>query len=305
MVDAAEILNLRHPEDLEAIVEVTIGDAVDEGQVLTSRGRRVRAPVDGVVVAIDGGRIVIRENPLELDLVAGMPGFVVEVRPRRGAVIQTSGAVLQGVWGNGKRAVGAIQMEPDDGLELIQGDDIDMRWRGAIVVTRRPLSELGMQIMEEQDIAGVVAPSLDSTLMHAALNFGRAILLTEEIGDIRMSVAVQNFLTDILEESPNLRGSLDAVEPSVMEARRPELLMNVQQRAGEDPRPPRAVDRLRPGMSIRVTRAPYAGQSGVVEGLPEQAAAVEGGLRVPVASVRLTTGEVVTIPIANVEAFAG
>jgi hypothetical protein len=58
-------------------------------------------------------------------------------------------------------------------------------------------------------------------------------------------------------------------------------------------------------MSIRVTRAPYAGQSGVVEGLPEQAAAVEGGLRVPVASVRLTTGEVVTIPIANVEAFAG
>lgn len=305
LVDAADILKLRNPADLEAIVSVSVEEFVEAGQALTSRGRRVRSPVDGIVASITDGRIIIREQPGEVELIAGMPGFVVEVRPRRGAVIQTAGAVMQGVWGNNQRAVGAIRMEPDEGLELIQGDDINLRWRGAIVVTRQPLSELGLQVMEEQDIAGVVAPSMDSTLLNAAMSFSRAILLTEGFGEARMGVAVQNFLTEIIENNPNIRGSLDAVQPSVMEARRPELLMNIRLRDSEEPRPPRTADRLRPGMSVRVTSPPYVGQSGVIEAVPAQPEQIDGGLRVPVVHLRLTAGEIVTIPIANVELFAG
>ncbi len=310
IVEAASALGLRNPDDLNAMMLAEVGDMVIAGDAIAGRnprrGARALAPVDGVIVGLDRGRIILREAPEEVDLVAGMQGFVVEVRPRRGAVIQATGAVLQGVWGNNQRAVGAIRMEPPDGLEFIQGSEINLEWRGAIVISRTALGPTAFAIMEEQDIAGVIAPSMDSTLIDAALSFNRAILLTEGFGAQRMSVAVQGFLSRLLEENINVRGSLDAVLPGMLEARRPELLVNLPVRSGEDePRSPRSADRLRAGMSARVTMPPYQGQTVTIEEIPRNPVQIDGGMRMRIARVQLAGGESITVPIANLEVFAG
>src|SRR5210317_1829453 len=66
IVEAAELLRLRKPQDLGALMLVEIGDTVEEGQVIAGsnpkRGRRAFAPVDGVVVGVDAGRVIIREK---------------------------------------------------------------------------------------------------------------------------------------------------------------------------------------------------------------------------------------------------
>ncbi|MEM6530408.1 MAG: hypothetical protein AAF653_19065, partial [Chloroflexota bacterium] len=219
VVDVAALLR-RRPDQLAELLTVDVGDAVAEGDRLTTRGRRALAPVFGTVAGIEAGRIIIREDAEEVEVVAGMAGWITGIRPRRGAIIQAAANVVQGIWGNNRRAVGAIRIEPEDGIEFIQGDSINLQWRGSIVITRRPLSEAGLSIMEEQDIAGVIAPGIDSTLIDAALQTERAIMLTEGFGDTRLSLSTLNFITETLEANRNIRGTLDAVTPDPLEVRR-------------------------------------------------------------------------------------
>ncbi len=308
IVDAAEDLRLKDPDDLNVFLLAQRGERVSAGDAIAGRnprrGRRAFSPADGIIAGVTDGRIIVREFAAGVEVVAGMRGFVVSIRPRRGAVIQTTGAVLQGIWGNGQRAVGAIRLEPEDGLDFIQGDDINLQWRGSIVITQQPLTELGLQVMDEQDIAGVIAPSMDATLLDSVLTYNRAVMLTEGFGQARMSVPTFNFLEQTVTDNPNIRGSLDAVLPGMAQARRPELLMNVQLNRGEEPPAPRSIRRLQPGMAVRVTRPPFAGQTGRVDTVLDAPAMLPGGLNVPAATVTLTSGETATIPIVNLELFA-
>lgn len=309
IVNAAEALRLRNPADLNALMLVEIGDQVTEGQAIAgrnpTRGRRALSPVEGVLVAVTNGRMIIRAVPEKIELQAGIRGEVVELYNRRGVVIQTSGAVVQGVWGNERRAVGRLRMEPADGIEFVEGDAINLEYRGAIVITKNPLAYTSLVIIQEQNIAGVIAPSMDSSLMPAVLELDRAVLLTEGFGDMPMSTVVVSMLTNLLDGQPNLQATLDAVMPSALGARRPEMLVNVPIKEGERPRTPRTEQQIAPGVAVRVTRAPYTGQTGKVTAVLDVPKPLENGLRVPGAIVEFAGGESVLVPTANLEIFAG
>jgi hypothetical protein len=309
VLHASEMMRLSHRQNLEDYLLVEVGDVVEEEQALAStrndpkRGRRVYSPVYGVVAGIDAGRIVIREMTEQLELVAGMAGYVVDVRAGRGVVVETSGAVLQGVWGNNHRSVGNLKMAPEQGMEYIEGGVINLEWRGSIVITRRSLAETGLVIMEEQDIAGVIAPSMDSTLIDVVRQMNRAVLLTEGFGDIPMSRPVYSMLEDITEKFFNVQATVDAVVPNDAVARRPEALSNVPIKQGEEPRMLEPSARFHKNARVRISRAPYGGQTGVIADLPPTPQAIGNGLRVPSAQVELTGGERVMIPLANLELF--
>lgn len=309
IVDAAEILRLRRPEQLteKELLLVNVGDTVEEDQALAgknpNRGRRAFSPVDGVVVGIEAGRIIVKEHPEEIQLVSGMRGYVAEVREGRGIIIETAGAVLQGVWGNDKRTIGVLRMEPDDGMEFIQGDSINTEWRGAVVVTRRPLTVTNFIIMDDQDIAGVIAPSMDASLVDVALSMNRAVLLTEGFGNMNMSNVVSTMLTDITKQYMNAQTTVDAVRPSSLMARLPEMLINVPIKEGEEPRMLQPSVRLRRGMRVRLTQSPYVGQVATVRDLPQQPIALDNGMQVACVQVETAGGEIIYVPVPNVELF--
>lgn len=81
-------------------LKVTTRDVL-AGPVGVAR-RLVRAPVDGRVVLIEAGQILLEVAGYTRRLQAGLPGKVVDLVPERGVVIQNAGALIQGVWGNGK-----------------------------------------------------------------------------------------------------------------------------------------------------------------------------------------------------------
>jgi hypothetical protein len=297
LLNAAEFFNLRPNADLNALLQVAIGDLVGQGQVVAQRGRRkLLSPIDGYVRRVEQGRIIMQEEASPIDLEAGLNGTVVDVRRGRGVVIETYGAVLQGVWGNNRRAIGPLRPEPRAGIESFLIDAIDTQYRGAIIFTRRPLSVPILNLVEEQGFSGVIAPSMESGMIEMAMEASTALLLTEGFGSQRMSTANSSFL----EGFEGRQATMDALLPAPMEMRRPEVVINVPL-ADNRPPAPNVNLALQPGMTVRLARGSAPSVTGTVVDLPKIPILLENGLQVFCAQVEVNTGEKLMVPLANLE----
>ena len=309
VIDVAARLRLRKPEQLEDIMHVGVGDPVEAGQLLAGKAGRgkkernnrrgVRSPIHGTVAYVGAGRIILRAVSEPIIVEAGLTGQVVEVRRGRGAVIEGYGAVVQGVWGNDRRALGTLRLEPEDGFEHIYTEDLGSPFRGAIIVTRRPLRALALKILAEQELAGVIAPSIEPELLDTALAIPRAIVLTEGFGALRMGGTLYSFLVNL----QGRQATIDAVRPAVLEARRPEAIITVPINPGERPPAARVDQTIQRDTQVRLTRGSFAGSVGQVKDLPKNPVMLDNGLRVFCAQVELITGETVFVPLENLEVF--
>jgi len=303
ILDVAQFFRLRRVEAAESLILVEQGATVEAGHVLAgkdpNRGKRLLSPVTGIVAYIGDGRIVLQETPEIMDLQAGVQGQVIDVHAGRGVTIETIGALVQGVWGNNRRVIGTLRVEPSDGLESIFGDQLNMQFRGAIVVTRRPLKATGLMIAADQGIAGVIAPSMDADLREMALSAEVGVLLTEGFGAMRMG----NTIGSLLESMNGRQATLDATMPDRLDKRRPEVIVNISVRADARPSSPDVAQTLRKGSTVRLTNEPYPGFAGRILDLPKTPVLLDNGLRVPCALVELFTGEQVNVPVANLELF--
>jgi hypothetical protein len=297
LIDGARFFRLRDPALLESLMLIDLDDEVQQGQVIAQRRRRKRlAPISGRLVDVANGQIILQGHPQTIELEAGLNGTVVDIRPGRGVIIETAGGVLQGVWGNGRRAIGVLRIEPATGIESVRTDSLDMQYRGGIIITRKPLRTAALDVIETQGLTGVIAPSLEPDLLDRALGMSAAILLTEGFGSMRMSTS--NF--QFLDEYDGRQALLDAHTPSGTDMRRPEVIITVPM-SGERPGPPLLSLSLQPGTQVRLTGGRQAGSLGQVVSLPKQPVVIDNGLRVPCAEVELAGGDRVMVPLANLE----
>lgn len=296
VLPAAEILRLRNTSRLQRTMEVKLNVPVSAGDVLAvNRNRRVTAPVDGVVVYVGEGRIIMQEMPEIINLEAGVRGKVVRTYPGRGVAIEAIGAVVQGVWGNGGSVISTLRMEPPGGVETIPPDELDNTYRNEVVVTRRPITPRVLEVMTGRIFAGLIAPSMDSSLLDQVLELNNRVMLTEGFGNIRMSQAI----LALLQEFDSYQVTLDTHTPQRWSSRRPELVIN---RSTDEPPPP--VDwqiSLRRGMRVRISRTPHSGVAGRILELLDTPVELENGLRVPGARVEIGPDEIVEVPLANLE----
>ncbi len=258
------------------------------------RGRRLLAPVNGMIVYVGGGRIIMQATPQFIDLEAGVRGTVSRVYPGRGVAVETTGALVQGVWGSGKTVIATLRMEPPTGIDTIPLEALDTTYKNEIVVTTHPLTPQSLRVAEARNFAGLVAPSMPIQLINRVAQLEKAVLLTEGFGTIPMNEMAVTALKDF----DSYQAVLDAYLPRRWEARRPELV--IHRRTEDTLTPPDFRQTLRRGMRVRITRAPYTGQIGKISDLPERPLALENGLAVPVARVDLVSGTV-EIPLANLE----
>jgi hypothetical protein len=301
-VEAAAALGLRRGADLIDRMLVELGETVDAGQPLAGqpggRGRRVLAPIGGVVAYIGRERVIIQTKPETVELPSGLVGTVTNVIPNRGVTIEAFGALAQGVWGNGQRALGTLRLEPEDGLEAIYEDSIQREYSRAVVVTRGVLGTAALDAVEVQQISGVIAPSMDAALLPRAQAMSAAIMLTEGFGDLRMGPQV----VSLLEGFAGRPAMLDAQQPGRWDTvRLPEVFINLPPKSGDRPPAPDVQRTLAPGVTVRLTRAPYAGWIGQIAELPRAPQPLASGLRLPCAHVALASGETVVVPLANLE----
>jgi hypothetical protein len=301
ILDAAEFFGLRNLDKLDALLLVKPRDLVDVDDPLagknSERGKRLLSPVRGVVAGIDQGRIIVQEMPETVDLEAGIRGRIVSVRPGRGVRIEAIGAVVQCIWGNGRRLIAPLRLAPEEGISTIASDSLEMRFIGSVVVSRQTIHEADLDIAVERNFAALIAPSMDAALIDKALNSDLALILTEGFGTIRMN----NTVYTILSKFEGQQATVDAHHPDRWNARRPDVILNIPVDRESRPERPNPMLVLRPGMQVRVTRAPYLGLSGRVLDLPKSPVILDNGLRVLCARVELTAGETVFVPLNNLE----
>jgi len=296
LVDAGRFFGLKQASELDPLLAVQPGDFVERMQVLAQKGRRrLQAPVTGRVVLIDGANILLQEESSSVELEAGVNGQVIETRPERGVVIETMGALFQGVWGNGKRAISTLRFAPEAGLETLQTDELDFDYRGAIIITKQPLTLKSLMVMAEQSFAGMIAPSLETTLIPDAMRAPGAILLTEGIGSMRMSLLVAQFL----EGMEGRQATLDALWEEGGSTR-PELIVNVPL-TDIRPSPPLLNLSLQLGMMVRVARADGVSIFGKVISVPRNPVMLENGLKLQCAQIETVSGERIFAPLSNIE----
>jgi len=300
IIEAQKILRLRRPEQLDELMLKRRRDRVQADEALAGKsadsGRRVLSPVTGVVVFVGDGRIVVQEVPQVVTMEAGVSGRVVEILERRGGVIEANGALIQGVWGNGRDAVAVLRMAPEEGIETIPLDTLDTLYKGEIVVTRHPLTEKALEVAEIRGFDGIIAPSMSAGLLKKVETLDLPVMLTAGFGNILMSSGT----LAILSELDGRQAALDAAALGQYSSRRPQVVINrpisaeeLSARAGQIA--------LKTGMRVRITREPYLGQIGTIVEIPQQPLPLPNGLRVPCALVDVLETEPVAIPFVNIE----
>ena len=299
IIDAADILGVRNKNAVEDLLLVDLNRAVEVDTPIAGkrkdRGKRVFAPVRGIVSAVDQGRIIMQEMPAPVTIEAGVAGRVVQVFPNRGVAVEAVGAIVQGVWGNGRSIIAPLQMEPTQDLRKIIKESLDLQYKGSIIVLFNKLTLDLVELFEEGNINGVIAPSMPAELIDRVVQSNLAIMLTEGFGKAHMNGEVHSLLKDY----DGHQVILDADLPGRWTTRRPEVVIN----RSMDERPPglNLNASLKTGLRVRITREPHLGQIARVHELPNQPLLLPNGLRVTGARVELISGEIVNIPLANLE----
>ena len=299
VINASEELDVR-PDRVRDLLLVNLRDRVDAGQPLAGqsadRGKRVFAPIDGIMIAVDEGRIIIQQIPEIIRLDAGVRGRITQIIEGRGVTIEARGAILQGVWGNDKNVISVMRWEPEDGgVESINLEELDTTYKNEIVIRRRPITPEVLEIGTIRGFSGLVAPSMPASLLDAALNANFAIMLTEGFGDMYMTSGVSHLLSQF----NGGQGMLDAAQPQRFAERRSELVIN-RPVTGDVDDLTQAIP-IEVDSRVRITREPYRGTVGTVVELPSNPLLLDNGLRVKCAVVEVLAGDFVDVPLANLE----
>jgi len=299
ILDAAKILGLRDKRVVKRLLLVKEHEIVEADTPIAGknkdRGKRVFAPVRGTVVAVDEGRIIMQAMPVVVNIEAGVAGRVIQVYPNRGVAVEAVGAIVQGVWGNGRSIIATLRMEPEQDLRRIIEESLDIQYKGSIMVFFKSLTRDVFDLLQEGNINGIIAPSMPADMIEHVLQSNIAVMLTEGFGNSHMNGEVYSLLKDYA----GYQVILDADLPGRWTARRPEVVIN----RAIDERPPglNLNASLKPGLRVRITRKPHLGQIARISELPNHPLPLSNGLRVMGARVELISGEIVNIPLANLE----
>lgn len=297
LIDIRRALNISNIENAEKLITRHVGEQVQKGDILALIGsvlpRVVRAPVDGEIVAINNGQILLEGKAAPFQLLAGFTGGVVEVIPDRGAVIEASGALIQGVWGNRRVNAGTLQVvtsAPDD--EFLR-TRLDMSMRGAVILAGYCANADALQMAGETVLRGLILSSMNASLIPLANSLPFPVILLEGFGRLATNAAAFR----ILRTNEKRDICLNSAAWNSFTGDRPEVFIPLPAEGN----PLSELAEIKPGKTVRVVTSPYASQVGVILDVQPGWSALPNGVRARTATVRLDNNEQVRIPLANLD----
>lgn len=303
IVDIARMLKVS-PERATAYLHRKLGASVRAREVLARRRiwlglrtLRARSPVDGEIVAIGGGKVLIQAGARPLELRAGFPGRVAEVLHPYGAVIETTGALIQAFWSSGADFSGMIRIVTS-GAEPLRARAIDPVAQGTIVVGGAWIEPSALEQAERLQVRGIIAGSMEVSLLPILRELSFPVVLTEGFGRLPMHPGIFRILS--LYQG---RAAFVLRPPAGPDGwpGRPEILIPVPTENPPPPEPAGEIE-LQPGVRVRLLREPYRGRTGTVSGISRYPWTLDSGLRSWCAEIELDgDGGKVWVPVYNVE----
>lgn len=298
LLDAARILRIS-PDAADRIIRCKVDDHLAaSAEIAVGKGlfpRSVRTPREGRVVAVGGGQVLLEVGETRLELRAGLPGVVTAIIPNRGAAIQTIGALVQGVWGNGRIDSGLLVnlMEKPEGI--LTKNRLDVSQRGSIILAGQVVESETLECAAEIQVRGLILSSLYPSLIPIAREMKYPIVVTDGFGARLMNSAAYKLLsTNAKREVTLLAEPYDRYSGT-----RPEIIIPLPH--SQQPSVPREVETFAPGQQVRMRRPPALGSIGTIIAIKPGLTLLPSGLRAPSAEIKLESGEVVIAPLVNLE----
>ncbi len=275
------------------------GDRVDAGEVLAGpvgiARRTIRAPADGHVITISRGRVLFEARGELLALRAGFPGVVIATDGTRSVTVEATGALIQAVWGNGRQDYGVMRMVGEGPADRLKTDQLDVNLRGAVLVAGICDHPAPFHQATELSVRGVILGGLASDLIPVAQRLPYSVVVLEGFGERPINPPAFHLLSSNIGREV----AIDAQLPHPYRLQRPEVIIPLP--ATRDIELPDEVIPLKSGVRVRILRAPYQGEVGPVQSILDHAVEYPSGIRAMSAKIELGGGNVVTVPIANLE----
>ena len=230
-----------------------------------------------------------------IELRAGLPGMVTQVIPERGVVIRTSGALVQGVWGNGRIDNGLMVSLIEKLDAVLTADQLDVSLRGSVILGGHVKDLETLKAAAELPVRGLVISSLLSSLIIPAYQMRYPILVLDGFGTMPVNSAAFKLLT-----TNNKREvTVNAEHFDRYNGNRPEVIIPLP--ISTEPEEPNRYESFAVGQTIRMRRPPNAGMIGSISNLRPGLSTLPSGLRARAADVKLENGETVLVPLVNLE----
>ena len=240
-----------------------------------------------------------------------MPGRIVKLIPRYGAIVETRGALVQGIFGVGGETRGEIKVIVDSPREEVTESHINANCAGKIIIGGASISLEALRKAVKIGVKGLVIGGIDSNVLDSFVgyeisigitgheNAGLTLMVTEGFGKMPMAQRTFNLLKSLEGYMAAMNGATQ-IRAGVI---RPEIIVPRPELADRPFREERvSLEKgMTPGMVVRIIRDPYFGRIGHIVALPPALQKIATESYVRVAVVELEDGTRVVIPRANLE----
>jgi len=301
----------RRGRDARKVTRKRVGESVLEGEVIASTGgiltREYLSPVDGTIADIRNSRILIEIAHRQVEVLALYPGEVVAVMPRAGAVIETTGALIQGDLGIGPSLRATLHSPVPAGDVPLLAGLITEDHRGGILIGGRTLDAAAIDQAVAAGVRGLIVGSLHSELLPVVRESGLALIASEGLGDAAMPARTYDLLADLVGQevcfAPTSAGTAQAHKPELFSYILGSDLSEPGEGRDEWPAPVAQGLALQKGGRVRLLRAPHQYAEGQIVSLPEVPQRLDSGLTAWGVEVDLDAGERVFVPLENLESI--
>ena len=256
------------------------------------------------------GQVIIRGEPIPVQVRAYLKGTIIETIPAEGVVIEADVTFIQGIFGVGGEAHGRVKVAAVSHEQELVADMITKEMKGCVIVGGGRVWHEAIKKAVEVGAAAVVAGGIDDQDLKEILGYdlgvaitgteeiGLTVIITEGFGDIAMAERTFRLLKSREGDFASVNGATQ-IRAGVM---RPEIVIPLtDEEMAREVEPAHTTGLLEIGRPIRIIRDPYFGLIGEVAALPAEPQVLGSGSKARVLEVKLESGECVTIPRANVE----
>jgi hypothetical protein len=254
------------------------------------------------------GNILLRAEPIPVEVTAYIDGEVVEVFPREGVRIQVWASFVQGIFGIGGETHGELHVVVPSNKTKLTPELITPDCRGKIIVGGNLITAAAVQRGIELGVRGIIAGGLHDKDLRQMLGYdlgvaitgseelGITLMVTEGFGEIDMAERTFNLLKAHEGEQASINGATQ-IRAGVI---RPEVVIpkKGKREESEAGRGPGSIDI---GDVVQVIRAPFFGSLGTVVALPPELQVLESESKARVLEIEFSNGERSIIPRANIE----
>jgi len=255
--------------------------------------------------------VTIREDPIPVEVDAYVPGRVVRVLPEEGVIIETQGALVQGIFGIGGETHGRIRMAVEAPDALLTEDMINETDAESVLVAGSLMTGEALRKANTLGVKGIVAGGVQDKDLRDFLGYeigvaitgheevATTLVVTEGFGKMSMSQRTFELLRDCEGKEAALNGATQ-IRAGVI---RPEIIVPSEKTPSAKTEEASSIfsSGMQPGMTVRVIADPHFGQVGTIASLPVPLQEVQSESSVRIVEVQLEDGRSVVVPRANVE----